>query len=173
MPILRAGEYGLVRTDTEGKQHMVQCVPCAPEFLKHRAHTHLVPIVRQVRPVRPVRHSLLPPCALRNVLCQPTEHTALCHRNSKAHGTHCTMCCLPSEASGEGGSVQVRTSPYSLARTLCIAQCALPAAGNTLCFLVNAMHMEHGGNLTFPPVYPPFAPRVVERPAARNAASLS
>ena len=76
-------------------------------------HTHRqVPIVRQVRPVRQVRHSLLPPCALRKVPCQPTEHTALCYRNSKAHGTHCTMCRLPSEASGEGGSVQVRTSPY-------------------------------------------------------------
>ena len=34
-----------------------------------------------------VRIPLPPPCALRNVLCQPTEHTALCYRNSKAHGT--------------------------------------------------------------------------------------
>ncbi len=47
--------------------------------------------------------SLLPPCALRKVLCQPTEHTAKCFGNSGAHGSHCTKC--PS-------SVQVRTSPY-------------------------------------------------------------
>ena len=64
---------------------------------------HPVPIVRQVRPVRQVRYSLLPPCALRNVLCQLTEHTAMCFGNSGAHGTHCTKC---------QSSVQVRTSPY-------------------------------------------------------------
>ena len=36
--------------------------------------------------------SLFPPCALHNVLCQPTEHTALCLEISTAHGTHCTKC---------------------------------------------------------------------------------
>ena len=41
---------------------------------------------------------------------------------SGAHSPHIALCRLPSEASGEGGSVQVRTSPYSLARALCIAQ---------------------------------------------------
>ena len=55
-------------------------------------------------------------------------------------------------------SVQVRTSPYSLARTLCIAQCALPARGNALCFLENAQHMAHGGKPHFSPRVPPFRP---------------
>ena len=54
-------------------------------------------------------------------------------------------------------SVPVRTSPFYTAHTLCIAPCALPASGNALCSFVKAMHMEHGGNLTFPPV-PPFRP---------------
>ncbi|MBQ4335579.1 MAG: KamA family radical SAM protein [Lentisphaeria bacterium] len=40
---------------------------------------------------------------------------------------HIALCRLPSEASGEGGSVQVRTSPYSLARSIGPAQSALPA----------------------------------------------
>ena len=39
----------------------------------------------------------------------------------KAHSPHCTLCPCPYQ------SVQVRTSPYFLARTLCIAPCALPA----------------------------------------------
>ena len=77
--------------------------PVLSKFQSAWLTLHQVPIVRQVRLVRPVRHSLLPPCALHNVLCQPTEHTAMCYRNSKAHGSHCTKC--PS-------SVQVRTSPY-------------------------------------------------------------
>ena len=52
-------------------------------------HTlHQVPIVR-TSPYKSVqvRIPLPAPCALRNALCQPTEHTALCYRNSKAHGT--------------------------------------------------------------------------------------
>ena len=69
-------------------------------------------------------------------------------------------------------SVQVRTSPYSLARTLCLAQCALPAKGNALCFFLKAMHMAHGGKPHFSPRVPPFRPCAVWRPAARNAASL-
>ena len=40
---------------------------------------------------------------------------------------------------------------HFFALTLCIAQSAPPASGNALCFLGKAMHMEHGGNLTFPP----------------------
>ena len=63
--------------------------------------------------------------------------------------------------------------PVGFAPAMRLAQCALPAAGNTLCFLVNAMHMAHGGKPHFSPRVPPFRPCVVERPAARNAASLS
>ena len=58
-------------------------------------------------------------------------------------------------------SVQVRTSPYSLAPTLCIAQCALPARGNTLYSLEKAMHMAHGGK-------PHFSPRVLENAQGRT-----
>ena len=47
---------------------------------------------------------------------------------------------------------------YFSFRTLCSAQCALPAGGNVLCSLVNALHMEHGGEtLLFPPCTP-FSP---------------
>ena len=59
--------------------------------------------MRSVGRVRQVRHSLLTVSALRNVPCQPTEHTAMRYKNTKAHGTHCTMC--PS-------SVHIRTHPY-------------------------------------------------------------
>ena len=64
------------------------------------------------------------------------------------------------------------TSPTFFVPTLCIAQCALPAGGNALCSLVDAMHMAHGGEPHFSPRVPPFRPCVVERPAARYAASL-
>ena len=37
----------------------------------------------------------------------------------KAHGTHCTMCCLPSEASGEGGSVLHCPHYAALRNVLC------------------------------------------------------
>ena len=157
----------------------------------------------------------------------------------KAQGSHASCAPRPYK------SVQVRTSPYSLARALCPAQSALPAnrthspvlskfqsAWHTGChrpftvfpvfavFMVsllppcalrnvpcqssggsrarqgdsrplrsgtfaaasqrecallflNAMHMAHGGKPHFSPRVPPFRPCVVERPAARNAASLS
>ena len=41
----------------------------------------------------------------------------MCYGISGAQGTHTALC---------QSSVQVRTSPYSLARPLCLAQCALP-----------------------------------------------
>ena len=96
--------------------------PCALEIPGNMAHTQPSAIspIGPIRPIRPIP-ALLPPCALRNVLCQPTEHTALCYRNSKAHGSHASCAHRPYK------SVQVRTSPYSLARTLCPAQCAFPA----------------------------------------------
>ena len=37
---------------------------------------------------------------------------AMCCGISGAHSPHIALCRLPSEASGEGGSVQVRTNPY-------------------------------------------------------------
>ena len=52
--------------------------------------------------------------------------------------------------------------PVGFAPAMRLAQCALPAAGNTLCFLVNAMHMAHGGKPHFSPCPPPpFRPCVV------------
>ncbi|MBQ4336941.1 MAG: hypothetical protein IJC34_07095, partial [Lentisphaeria bacterium] len=45
------------------------------------------------------------------------------------------------------------TSPTFFVRSIGIAQCALPARGNALCFFLDAMHMEHGGK-------PHFSPRV-------------
>ena len=81
-------------------------------------HTlHPVPIVRQVRqvrPVRPVRHSLLPPCALRNVLCQLTEHTAMGFGNSGAHCTHTALCYRNSKAHGTQAAIDhLQYSRYS------------------------------------------------------------
>ena len=84
-----------------------------------------------VQPVRPVRHSLPTVSALRNALCQLTEHTTMGFGNSGAHGSHCTLCCLPSEASGEGGAVQVRTSPY---------KSVFPRPQYRLCAMYSASH---------------------------------
>ena len=78
-------------------------------------------------------------------------------RNSGAHGSHASCAPRPYK------SVQVRTSPYSLARTLCIAQSALPARGNVRCSLENAQHMEHGGKPHFSPCSSPLSPRVLYR----------
>ena len=66
--------------------------PCALETPGNIAHTQ-PSAIRPIGPIRPIRPipALLPPCALRNVLCQPTEHTALCYRNSKAHGTQAAI----------------------------------------------------------------------------------
>ena len=52
--------------------------------------------------------------------------SAMRYEISNAHGTQYAMCqaCPPKPPAKEGpyNSVQLRTSPYSLARTLCIAQ---------------------------------------------------
>ena len=39
-----------------------------------------------------IRTALPAVSALRNALRQPTDHTAMCYKNTKAHGTHCTKC---------------------------------------------------------------------------------
>ena len=121
--------------------------------LRGTLHTHShVPIVRQVRQVRQVRHSLPAVSALHNMLCQPTEHTALCFGNSGAHCTHTAKCHKSYRA------YKAYRAYSGIARTLCIAQCALPAGGNALCFFWRTHSTwSTGGNLTFPPVYPLFA----------------
>ena len=109
-------------------RHSPHTVLCFLPFPAAQPTESPVPIVRQVRQVRQVRlvrlvrHSLPAVSALRKVLCQPavppsapvyaTPRQAMCCEISGAHGSHCTLCRLPSEAFGEGGSVQVRTSPY-------------------------------------------------------------
>ena len=84
------------------------------------------------------------------------QNTQPCAIEIPKHMAHTAPC-----ANRPYKSVQVRTSPYSLAPTLCIAQCALPAGGNVLCFFLDAMHMAHGGKPYFSPRVPPFRPCVV------------
>ena len=123
------------------------------KFRGARHTLHQVPIVRPVRPVRQVRHSLLPPCALRNVLCQPTEHTAMCFGNFGEHGSHCTKC--PS-------SVQVRTSPYkSVFPCPHPVHCAMCSASRRECALFSGERHAHGarGETSLFPVSPsPLSP---------------
>ena len=91
-------------------------------------------------------HALCPTCptarltvsALRNVPCQPTEYTAMRYKNSKAHGTHCTMC--PS-------SVHIRTHPYLSVRhcsqyRLC-AMCPASQQTTQPCAFEISQHMAH------------------------------
>ena len=80
-----------------------------------------VPIVRQVRPVRQVRHSLHLPCALRKVLRQPTVPTsAPCALEFPEHIAHTAKCHKSYRA------YKAYRAYSGIARTLCIAQCALP-----------------------------------------------
>ena len=90
-------------------------------------------------------HALCPTCptarltvsALRNVPCQPTEYTAMRYKNSKAHGTHCTMC--PS-------SVHIRTHPYlSVRHCSQYRLCAMHTANRRECALFS-------GERIFPPL---------------------
>ena len=158
--------YGLVRTDTD------MGTGCSEgyvlwEFRERMAHTHLVPIVRQVRPVRPVRpvrHSLPTVSTLHNVLCQPTEHTALCYRNSKAHGTQAAIDHLQYS----------RYSQYSWFLCSHTVPCTMCPASQRECAMFFRERTAHGarGETSLSPRVPPFRPCVVKRPAARNAASL-
>ena len=114
-------------------------------------------------------------CALHKVPCQPTA-PLLRHALRKFHSTwyplHPEPACPPEPPAKEGPykSVSVRIHPFSIAHSIGIAQCALPADGNALCSLEKALHLEHGENLTFPPCSP-LSPECCKEPAARNAAS--
>ena len=87
---------------------------------------------------------------------------ALCLEISTAHDTHCTLCCLPSEASGEGGSVQVRTSPYKSVfpcpHPVPCAMCFASQREYALLFFERYAHGARGETSLFPVSPSPFSP---------------
>ena len=96
--------------------------------------------------------------------------------NSKAHGTHCTLCCLPSEAFGEGGSVQVRTSPYKSVfpcpHPVPCAKCFASQRECAMFFGECTAHGARGETSLFPPC-PPFRPVCYMEACGTQCGSLS
>ena len=91
---------------------------------------------------------------------------AMCLGISGAQGTHCTLCCLPSEASGEGGSVQVRTSPYkSVFPCPQYRPCTMRFASQRECAMFFGERTAHGarGETSLFPPCTPLSPRVLYR----------
>ena len=96
------------------------------------------------RPLR-ARHSRPRPVCLRRHRNVLPNSCAMCCEISGAHGTHCPLCPSPYL------SVLFRTHPYRHCSQYRL--CEMHTANRRECamHLVKAMHMEHGGNLTFPP----------------------
>ena len=114
-------------------------------------------------------------CALHKVPCQPTA-PLLRHALRKFHSTwyplHPEPACPPEPPAKEGPykSVSVRIHPFSIAHSIGIAQCAMPANGYMLCTWRKHSTWSMGKTLLFPPC-PPLSPVCCREPAARNAAS--
>ena len=149
--------YGLVRTLLRRRLRRASGTGlCGGYALRKFQSTwltlHPVPIVR---PVRQVRHSLLPPCALRNALCQPTEHTALCYRNSKAHGTQ----------AGIDHLQYSRYSQYSWFLCSYPVPCTMCSASRWECAMFFGERTAHGarGETSLFPPCAPLSPRVLYR----------
>ena len=141
----QVGPVGLV-----GRLAQDACESCALKIPERMALTAPCAPVRQVRQVRQVRHSLPAVSALRNVLCQPTEHTALCYRNSKAHGTQAAIDHLQYSRYSQY-SWFLCSHPVPCAK--CFAsqrECAMFFGGRTA-------HGARGETLLFPPCTP-FSP---------------
>ena len=112
-----------LRTKCFASQQNTQ--PCAIEIPKRMAHT--APCAnRPTSPTSPTSPTFFAPtlCIAQCALPANRTHSPVL---LKFQSTWLSLHPVPLVRTSPYKSVQVRTSPYSLARTLCPAQCALPA----------------------------------------------
>ena len=105
-----------------------------------------------------------PPFCARLRCATPWQALRFCI--SGAHSPHIALCRLPSEASGEGGSVQVRTSPYkSVFPCPHPVPCAMCPASQRECAMFFGERTAHGarGETSLFPPCAPLSPRVLYR----------